>query len=235
MTTPSRTVGVLGGMGPAATLDFLAKLQRATPAATDQEHVHVLVDLNPQVPDRNAALAGRGPSPGPVLAAMAAGLEAAGAEALVMVCNSAHAFAGEIHSALHKAPLISLIDETVAAVRRNHPGVQRVGLLAAAASLDARLYQDGFAAVGIASVVPEGELRDRLMALIYRIKAGDVGAAASAEMADIAEALSRNGAEVIVSACTEVPLVLAPGDLAAPMVDSIDVLVGATLAFAKPA
>ena len=228
-----RVIGVLGGMGPAATLDFLAKLQRATPAVIDQDHVRVLVDLNPKVPDRNASLAGTGPSPGPLLARMAAGLERAGAQGLVMVCNSAHAFAADIRAALRHAPLISLIEETAGAVRRDHPQARRVGLLAAGACLDARLYQHALAAEGVEVVAPEGELRARFMALLYRVKAGDAGLAARAEMSAIAEALIGQGGELIVSACTEVPLVLAPADLEAPLVDSTDVLVAATLAFAR--
>ena len=233
MSGPRRTIGVLGGMGPAATLDFLGKLQRATPAATDQDHVRVLIDLNPQVPDRNAALAATGPSSGPVLAQMAAGLEQAGAEGVVMVCNSAHAFAADIRAALRQAPFISLIEETVAAVRREHPEVRRVGLLAAGACLDARLYQDAFEAQGVAVIAPRDEPRARFMTLLYRIKAGEVGAQSRAEMRAIAEALLAEGAEVIVSACTEVPLVFGPADLDAPLVDSTDVLVAASLAFAQ--
>ena len=234
MSRAERTIGVLGGMGPAATLDFLAKLQRATPAVTDQDHVRVLVDLNPKVPDRNAALDGTGPSPAPVLAEMAAGLERAGADGLVMVCNSAHAFAQEIRAALKRAPLLSLIEETVAAVRRDYPQVRRAGLLAATACLDARLYQDAFAAEGVAVVALEGELRARFMALLYRLKAGELGAQSRAEMRAITDRLIDRGAELIVSGCTEVPLVLGPGDIEAPLVDSTDVLVAAALAFAQP-
>ena len=233
MSGSARTIGVLGGMGPAATLDFLAKLQAATPAAGDQDHVHVLVDLNPQVPDRNAALSGTGPSPGPVLARMAAGLEAAGADGLVMVCNSAHVFASDIRAALHTAPLLSLIEETVRVVRRDHPGVGRVGLLAASACLDAGLYQDAFEAEGLAVLAPTGALRTSFMLQLYRIKAGDVGPLVRAEMRAIAEALLDGGAELIVSGCTEVPLVLGAADLAVSLVDSTDVLVAAALAFAQ--
>ena len=176
MSAAARTLGVLGGMGPAATLDFLAKLQRATPATTDQDHVRVLMDLNPKVPDRNAALAGDGPSPGPVLAEMARGLERAGADGIVIVCNSAHAFAGEVAAALTRAPLIDIVGETVAELRRRHPGARRVGVLAAAACLDARLYQTAFEAAGVETVVPTGELRARFMALLYGIKAGSCSA-----------------------------------------------------------
>jgi len=81
----SKVLGVLGGMGPAATLDFLAKLQAATPVSREQDHLRVLVDINPKVPDRNVD----GSDPGPVLAAMAAGLSASGAQVLAIACNTA--------------------------------------------------------------------------------------------------------------------------------------------------
>ena len=81
----SRVLGVLGGMGPAATLDFLGKLQALTPAQKDQDHIRVIVDINPQVPDRNDPFA----RPGPVLAEMAGGLQGAGAQVLAIACNTA--------------------------------------------------------------------------------------------------------------------------------------------------
>ena len=90
----SRPVGVIGGMGPAATVHFMGRVLALNPARSDQDHVRLIVDNNGAVPDRNAAIRGEGPSPGPVLAAMARGLQAAGARVLVMPCNTAHAFAG---------------------------------------------------------------------------------------------------------------------------------------------
>jgi aspartate racemase len=228
-----RPLGVLGGMGPAATLDFLAKVQaRTPPGARDQDHLRLLVDINPQVPDRNAALRGEGPSPAPALAAMAQALERAGAEGLVMVCNSAHAFAGDIRAAV-SIPLISIIDETVERVRRDHPQARRVGLLAADACLRAALYQDAFAAAGVEALSLKGEARARFMALIYRIKGGDTGDGAGAEMSGLADELVASGAEVIVSACTEVPLVLGPADVRTPLVDCTEVLVDAAIRFAR--
>src|SRR5262245_56844098 len=105
----TKTIGVIGGMGPAATLAFFGKLLEATHAERDQDHLRVLIDNNPRVPDRNAAIAGRGPSPGPQLAESARGLELAGADFLVIACNTAHAFASEIEAAV-AIPLMSMID-----------------------------------------------------------------------------------------------------------------------------
>lgn len=227
-----RRVGVLGGMGPAATVDFMARLQAATRGARDQDHVPLIVDLNPQVPNRNDALAGEGPSPEPVLVDMAQRLETAGAEALVIVCNSAHAWADAVQAAV-EIPLLNLVDLTADAVREASPGVMHVGLLAASACLDAELYENALAARGVTALVLEDEEREAFMALLYRIKSGDTGAETKAEMHRLAFTLIDRGATLMVSACTEAPLVLGAHDLPVPLIDSTQVLVDATLEFAR--
>ena len=228
----SRTVGVIGGMGPAATVDFLAKLIAATPAERDQDHLRVLVDSNPKLPNRNAAIAGTGPSPGPALAAMARGLERSGAEMLVMACNTAHAFAGEIAAAV-SVPFLGMIDAAadVAAIRA--PAGGGVGLLAADGCLDANLYQDALAARGLAPVVLDRAGRDRFMTAVYRIKAGDLSTEVRTEMKALAAALVAAGADVLLAACTEVPLALGAADADRPLVDSTEALVARTVAFAR--
>src|SRR5262245_548985 len=95
-----KTIGVIGGMGPAATADLFAKLIAATNAKLDQDHLHILIDNNPRIPNRNDAIAGRGPSPAPHLAASARKLQDAGADFLVIACNTAHAFQPEIEAAV---------------------------------------------------------------------------------------------------------------------------------------
>ena len=106
----SLVLGVLGGMGPAATLDFLAKLQAFTPAKSDQDHIRVLVDINPKIPDRNLA----GSGAGPVLAEMAGALAGAGAEVLAIACNTAHAPTPGLIQRASGLPLIDMIETGVA-------------------------------------------------------------------------------------------------------------------------
>ncbi len=228
----NRTVGVLGGMGPAATLDFFARVLALSGARGDGDHVRLIIDSNPAVPDRNAAVAGEGPSPAPVLADMARGLKAAGAQVLVMPCNAAHAFAGAVREATD-LPFVDIIEVTVAASLATAPGARVVGILGSTGCLDAGLYQDAFAAHGIATVVPEGPARERFMRLLYQIKAGQLGPAASAEMASIADGLIKGGAQAIVAGCTEVPLVLAAEDIAVPLINSTDALAAATIEAAR--
>jgi aspartate racemase len=233
MRHPSRIVGVLGGMGPAATIDFMTKVLRHSQAdaTSEQDNVRLLVDSNPSLPDRNAAIAGTGPSPAPALADMARALVAAGAELLVMPCNAAHAFAGVVVAAT-PVPFLNLIDETVASIVRDHPAARRIGVLAVSGAVQAQLYENVLSAVGLDPVVPTAEERAHFMQAVWAIKAGDV-AFGRAAVRDTAEALIARGAQVLVAGCTEVPLVLAPADVSVPLVDSTDVLAQRTVIAAR--
>lgn len=232
MSQTSRTVGVLGGMGPAATLDFFQRVLAASNATRDSEHIRLIIDCNPFVPDRNAAVAGTGPSSGPVLAEMARGLERAGAELLVMPCNTAHAFVADIMQAT-QLPLLSIIDVTVNALRAKRFLPRSAGILATTGCVDAGLYQAALSKAAIAPVLPDAQNRMRFMHVLGRIKAGETGPAAKAEMLAIAQSLVEAGAESVIAACTEVPLVLERNDLDVPLLSSTDCLVEATIAAAR--
>ena len=210
-----KTLGVLGGMGPAATLDFLAKLQAATPAGRDQDHLRVLVDINPQVPDRNDP----GNEPGPVLAAMAVGLRDAGAQVLAIACNTAHVYAEEVRVA-SGLPLIDMIDIACQTARRG--GANRVGVLATGLALG--LYGDRLTGMGLEPLNLSKAKQEWFMSLLYRIKAGDLGDEVQDEMTAVAESLVQAGAEAVIAGCTEVPLVLAADDLEVPLIDAGQVL-----------
>jgi aspartate racemase len=230
-----RVVGVIGGMGPDATVDFFAKLVAATRAGSDQDHLRIVIDNDPGVPDRTAAIEGRGESPAPRLFAMARGLVTQGAELLVMPCNSAHAFADAVREAAGPVPFLDLIETTVAATRERLPGVAAVGLLATDGALAARLYQDAFEAAGVRALVPLGDDQRTVMDAIYAVKRGSADDAVRARLRLVAERLAAAGAEAIVAACTEVPLLMAEGDVrhgggVLPFVSSTDELVRRTLA-----
>lgn len=232
MSARPLTVGVLGGMGPAATADFFSRVVAAEAGLPDQERTRLIIDNNPAVPDRNRARAGEGPSPGPALAAMARGLERAGAELLVMPCNAAHAWRADILAATD-LPFVDMIAETVAAARREAPRARQIGVLVADGCLLARLYQAALAEVGIEALMLGPEAQAGFMALLYRIKAGETGAEARGEMAVFAEQLATAGAQAIIAGCTEVPLVLSPDAVSVPLISSTDVLVEAALRRAR--
>ena len=231
MSPRQKTVGVLGGMGPAATLDFFARVLAATPAKNDQDHIRLIIDCNPAVPNRNEAIIGNGPSPGPVLAEMARGLARAGAEVLAMPCNAAHAFLDDVRRAT-ALPVLSIIDATVEASLRVQ-GLRQAGLLAADGCINAGLYQSAFARHGVLTLVPDEETRALFMSALYRIKEGDTGARVRNDMRAVAEKLVAAGAQLVVAGCTEVPLVLVDDDVRVPLINSTECLAAATVAAAR--
>lgn len=227
-----KVVGVLGGMGPDATVDFMSKVVRLTPADSDQDHVRMIVDHNPAVPDRQAAIHGDRKSVSAALAAMARRLEVAGADFLVMPCNTAHAFYEEARNAV-SVPFINIVDETVAAVDSLSGDPRTAGVLATDACLIAGVYQSAIDRSGRTSVLPDQAAQSGLMALILRIKAGDRGTDVKAGMVDLANGLVERGADVLIAGCTEIPLVIGGGDLSVPLLSSTDVLAERTLALAN--
>ncbi|MNQ93533.1 putative amino-acid racemase [compost metagenome] len=209
-----KTLGVLGGMGPAATVAFLARVQALTPARGDEDHIRVVMDLNPQVPNRHT----RPEAAGRTLGEMAVRLGEAGAEILAMPCNTAHAHAGAIRAA--GLPFIDMVAETAKAAAMG--GARRVGVLATPGG--EALYATALAAEGVEMVrLSEGD-RARFMSVVFGVKAGDVGPEQRAAMRDLAAALVAAGAEGIIGGCTEVPLLLDAADMAVPLTDSAEIL-----------
>ncbi|MEM9195013.1 MAG: amino acid racemase [Myxococcota bacterium] len=226
--TTAKTVGVLGGMGPKATLGFLARVLELTPAKREQDHLRMIVDQNPRVPDRNLAQAGHGPRPGPVLAEMARGLERHGADFVVMPCNTAHVYAPSIREAL-SIPFIDMIDATVNRV--GALGVRRVGLLTTRACHETALYPKALQALELEPMALPDDEFSSLMDAIYQIKKGALDPARRTVHA-LSLWLVERGAEALLSGCTELPLVLRPDDCSVPLVDSSDTLARVTVSAA---
>jgi aspartate racemase len=232
MASSDLTVGILGGMGPEATLDFMAKVIAMTAAEKDQDHVRMIVDHNPRVPNRQAAIRSGSAEVEKELAAMAARLEAAGADFLVMPCNSAHAFAAAIRQAV-AIPFVSIIAQAIRQIEATVPEARRVGVLATDGLLEAGIYQQALAAAGREALLPRDDELARLMSLIGRVKAGDKGREVAEQTGTLAELLASAGAEVIVAACTEIPLVLPAGNISVPVISSTDALARATVDLAQ--
>lgn len=205
-TKNTRTVGVLGGMGPAATADFYRRIVAATDASCDQEHLHVLINSYPAVPDRTACLLGRGEDPTPVLIDMAQSLEHSGADLLIMACNTANAFIDRITQNIH-IPLLNWVDEAIARLLEQEPALRRIGLLATDGTLISGLYQQACAKRGLQALVPDALQQQLVMRAIYGpmgIKAGTTRLAdISLTIKKIGESLQVNGADLVLLACTE--------------------------------
>jgi aspartate racemase len=217
----SRIVGILGGMGPAATVDFYAKLVRHTPAERDQDHLRVVIWADPSVPNRQEALLAGGTDPTPWLENGVSRLVASGAEIVVVPCNTVHAYLEPVMAA---APVefIDIIDVTVDAVRRR--GVARVGLLATDGALASGLFQDAFDSAGIEWVLPDSAGQESVMDLVTKVKTGRVDDETREQMRRRLESLRDAGAVTVVAGCTEISALLD----GMPIPDDVGVLDPAT-------
>jgi len=205
-------LGILGGMGPLATVDFLRKVVELTPARKDQDHFPMVVVSLPQVPDRTAAMLAGGESPVPAMLEGIAMLNRAGVAAIAIPCNSAHFWFDDLARA-SKAPILHIADAACAELeRRAGSTVHTVGLLGTSGTVAMRIYQGRITGRGYECLVPPADDQEELvMGGIYQIKAGDL-AHARKLLGQAADGLRARGAEMIILGCTEIPIVLEDGD-----------------------
>lgn len=200
-------LGVLGGMGPLATLDFQHQLLEATDAGSDQQHLPSVVWNVPQVADRQKALAGNGPSPLPQLLTGIKKLNQAGASHIVIPCNTAHHWYPELSHA-SDAPVLHIVDTVVDKLIQASEKPQRVGIIATQGTLDAGWFQQRLNAQGIETIIADkSELETWFVPGCYAVKRGHLiegGQLLSLQ----AQALLTRGAQQLVLACTEIPVAL---------------------------
>ena len=211
MTNRRLTIGVIGGMGPAATLDLFSKILALTPAGCDEEHLNIQIDNNP--------LPGANREP---LCTRAKKLEANGVDFIVIPCNAAHEFYVDVQSSVG-IPVVNMIRETVRSTLKLNPGIQKVAVLAWYKTLKAEIYQNALSEFGIQSVVPDPKEWQVLIDLINAVKSGG-GSEKKPAAILLGERLIAAGAQAIILGCTELPLVLSQDDFSVPVIDATSVL-----------
>lgn len=224
-----KTIGIIGGMGPLATADLFGKILERTDASCDGDHLHILIDNNTAIPDRTAAILRGGPSPVPELVKSARILGAAGADFLIMPCNTAHYFydalVGEI-----SLPVLHMLRLTADAIAAD--GVKAVGLLATDGTIATGVYGRLFEEKGVEVVTPSPEGQKAIMSMIYDdIKAGR-GKTDTGPILETLSDMSRRGAERFVLGCTELPIAFARYSFPVPFTDPTTVLADAAIAYA---
>ena len=215
-----KTIGIIGGMGPEATVDLYAKMTKLTPVTKDQEHLHILIDSYAQIPDRTAYILGKSQeNPAPFLIEAAQGLEKAGAQALCMPCNTAHHFLPEIkkHTSL---PFISIVESVVSCLKSMPTEPKKVFVMATTGTRDAKVYETQLVANGFTVVPLPEDVQTDLMRCIYDgVKQGKVMEFVPL-FQSVLDSLSGLGADVMVAACTELPILLAYTQSPLPVVDA---------------
>lgn len=221
-------VGVVGGVGPAATVDFMSKLVKGTDAERDQDHIKVLVEQNPQIPDRTENLVAGGTDPTVALYSTCKKLERGGADILAIPCNTAHAYIDRIQRHLD-VPIVSILSATTDAIRQMTPRIRTVGILGTNGTLHSGLYQQAVDEAGLDYRIPDKTHQALVMESIYGpngVKAGFIDGLCKQQIRQAFDHLVVNGAEAIILGCTEIPLIVTESAqvLGAIPVDPTDVL-----------
>jgi aspartate racemase len=218
-----KIIGILGGMGPEATADLYMRIIRATHVEKDQDHHRVIIDSNAKIPDRTPAIRGTGPSPLPLMLETGLNLQRAGADFIIMPCNTAHYFYDQLQAGL-AVPVLHMIRLSAEYTSRRHPEVGEAGLLATDGTLASRLYHESYGEKGIEIVAPAAEAQRGGGTAGYRhIKRGDLETGGRL-LHRVAHEIMEAGSDAVICGCTEVSLVLHDGDLTVPVIDPLQVL-----------
>jgi aspartate racemase len=214
-------VGIIGGMGPLATAELFRRIVISTPATTDQEHIHILIDNDPQIPDRTAAILGHGSDPLRALVRAARRLERAGASFLIMPCNTAHHWLEPLQAEI-EISVLDMITLTAQRISEVIPGRRSIGLLSTEGTVAARLYQRALAAYGYDVLLPTDNGQEIITHLIYEIKAGiSIG---GTQFLPVADALESGDVDGIILGCTELSLLEKESQSEPPLFDPLQIL-----------
>ena len=224
-----KILGILGGMGPLATADLFKKVVQMTEADRDQDHIYVLVDSNPSIPDRTEYLLGEGESPLQHLIDSAKKLESMKANCIIMPCNTAHFFYDDIVKGIN-TPFLNMIEEAAKKVSRKHGHIKKVGLLATEGTCKSGLYENFFSKHGIEIAKPDKKHQQSITKLIYHIKKGHFNIDISGVYETI-EALKEQNAEIFILGCTELPIAFQVFNIKEKTVDPTAVLAESAIRF----
>ena len=231
MAKKNKVAGIIGGMGPEATVDFMARVLDATPAQTDQDHVHMVVENDPRIPSRQLAMRGEGVDPGATIGAIASRLESAGADFIVMPCNLAHAWQRNIEDSI-SIPFVSIVEESVQSALGCSGDDSAIGLMTTPGCFTAGIYQQALADSGRPVIKQTPDELEETMRLVMQIKGGKKPPEVIAGLRALANNLIDRGAKVLIAACTEFPLVLDESMFDVVFVSSTDVLAKKTVSLA---
>lgn len=234
-------LGIIGGVGPAATVDFMNKVIECTDAQRDQDHIKMLVEHNPQIPDRTENLINGGTDPTISLYSACQKLEAGGADIIAIPCNTAHAFVDRIQSHI-SIPIVNMLKETVSHIRASYPDCKTIGLLATTGTVQSGIYRTALEDSGLTLVVPDRDHQDLVMKSIYGergVKAGYVEGQCKDDILNALAYIVEHGAEIVILGCTELPLMFEGldvypfGDSRIPILDPTSILAQKCVRFSR--
>lgn len=220
-----KTIGILGGMGPEATLLFFKKILVNTKATKDQEHARLIIYNDPKIPERLPAIEGKGENPLSMMVKGIYSLKRAGADFVVIPCVTAHYFLPQLQKR-QILPIISIIESTVYYIKKNYPSIKCVGLMAALGTIKTELFQKELARKKISPLISDDSDLEKIQNNIFAIKNTSLSnrSKIKRELIKIGQKLIKKGAQGIIIGCTELPILLTPECFNVPAFDVLDIL-----------
>jgi aspartate racemase len=223
-----KSIGIIGGMGSLATCDLFKKIINMTDAKSDQEHIHICIDCNTNIPDRTNAILRGGKNPIPEMVRSGVRLQSMGADVLVMPCNTAHYFYDKI-TPFFDIPLLNMLKETVLEIKKRN--IRRIGLLATDGTIESRVYHTALEDAEVDLVIPSSLKQRSVMDVIYNgIKASNSNIDLNTFYETVDELFAK-GAEILVLGCTELPIAFELFHIERPAIDPTAVLAAAAIRF----
>ncbi len=222
-----KIIGILGGMGPEATAYFYFKLIKATPVKIDQDHFRVIMDSNSKIPDRTTAILGKGESPVPALIQTAKTLEAAGVDVACIPCITSHYFIDEIQSSVN-FKILNALKELDLYIKTEYPDIKNIGIMATSGTLKTGLFDKYLGSFNL--IYPDednqkNKVMDAIYSSEYGIKSGVTEGKPVDMLVQAGETLIKRGAQMLISGCTEIGLVLNSSHFDVPVIDPMEVLI----------
>ena len=227
-----RVVGILGGMGPEATIDIFTDIVKHTHIENDNDHLRIIIDNNPKLPSRQDAILKGTENPGPAMATTAQNIEKAGADFIILGANTAHHFYHYVKDAVN-IPVLHIIEETVLETINSVRGIKKVGVLATKGAMKTGMFQNAFKDVDVEVTDVPNDILELVHTAVFSFRAEGINESNLAMMKKAVSFLIENGSEAIVMGCTEIPLILKNQTIDVALINPNDVIADITVKYAK--
>lgn len=227
-----KVVGILGGMGPEATIDIFAKITKETKAKKNEDYLRVIIDSNPKMPSRQKAILEGTKSPGPAMAETAVNLEKAGADFIIIAANTAHYFFDDVKNAVN-IPVLHIINEAIKETTRVAPNIKKIGILASSGATRSKIYNNACDKFEVSVLDVPKKLQKQVQKSIYSFIFEGRNEKNVKMMVNVADYLINQGAEALVMGCTEIPLIIGNMKFNIPLIDPNEIIAKVAVKFAK--
>jgi aspartate racemase len=226
-----KVIGIIGGIGPWATLEEFKRFLESVPAKRDQDYPRLIIYCNSKIPDRRKSILAQGESAIPALKETAQALEQAGVDFIIIGSNGTHYYYGEIQQAV-SIPVINMIEETSMFIKTRYSYVKNIGLIAPDVTCEKGIYQRYFQNSDQSLIIPDDELQQKITDAVYEVKVGkfDTG---KESLIEVAKDFIDQGAEGVICGCTEISVVLHEKDLNVPVIDPMQIVVDKAIKMAQ--